>query len=163
VYSLAKLLLPVITQQERLRDSFVLVRVALTPLTQPPRGNWKAICQQCLQLLRRCVYVDKDLVLPPMGISGSEENLFVVASTDMARVNIMMTRIRGQLESCTELKAAGALRVTAEPLELPPVAATDSLEQQVQRVADRVTESIMHNLGCKNFAANDNHKNADRE
>ncbi len=163
VYSLAKLLLPVITQQERLRDSFVLVRVALTPLSQPPRGNWKGICQQCLQLLRRCVYVDKDLALPPMGISGSEENLFIVASTDMERVNIMLTRIRGQLESSTELKAAGALRVTAEPLELPPALEMDSLEQQVQRVADCVTEKIMHNLGCKNFAANENHKNADGE
>ncbi|MGA8151212.1 MAG: hybrid sensor histidine kinase/response regulator [Terriglobales bacterium] len=162
LYSLAKLLLPVITQRERLRDSFVLVRVALTPLTQPPRGNWRGICQQVLQLLPRCVYVDKDLVLPPMGSSGSEENLFVVASTDMERVNIMLDRIRGQLDSFTELKTAGGVRVTAEPLRLSPAAETVSLEQQVQQVADCVTDRIMHDLGCKqNFRTEENHKTAD--
>jgi phosphoserine phosphatase RsbU/P len=162
LYSLPKLLLPVITQQERLRPSFVLVCVTLSPLTQPPRGNWKGTCQQCLQLLQRCVYVDKDLVLPPLGISGSEENLFVVASTDLERVDSMLTRIRGQLEACAELKTGGTVRVTAEPLKLPPAAEMDSLEQQVQQVADCVTETIMHDLGCKqNFAAKENHKNAD--
>src|SRR5271170_170597 len=107
LYSLANLLFPVVILQERLRDSFVLVHVTLTPSTQPPRGNWKATCQHCLQILRRCVYVDKDLALPPMGIGGSEENLFVVAAPDMKRVEVMLARIRGQMEASTELKAAG--------------------------------------------------------
>jgi hypothetical protein len=35
----------------------------------------------------------------------------------------VLTRIAGQLQSCTELKAAGAARVMAEPLNLPPAAA----------------------------------------
>src|ERR1700688_819341 len=38
VYSLAKLLAPVIAYQNRLRPSFVLVRIELTPLTSPPRA-----------------------------------------------------------------------------------------------------------------------------
>jgi len=162
LYSMAKLLQPVIMQQERLRDSFVLVRVALTPLSQPPRGNWRGVCQQSRELLGRCVYVDKDLVLPPMGSNGAEENLFVVASTDMRRVEIMLARIRGQLESYAELKAAGAVRVTAEPLALPSAIETQSSEQQVQQVADLVTERIMHDLGCKqNFPLKESPQNAD--
>jgi hypothetical protein len=80
----------------------------------------------------------------------------------MQRVNSMLTRIRGQLEACAEVKAGGTVRVTAEPLKLPFAAETDSLEQQVQRVADCATERIMHDLGCKqNFAAKENHRNAD--
>jgi len=30
-------------------------------------GNWKQTWQQCLEILRRCIYLDKDLVLPAMG------------------------------------------------------------------------------------------------
>ena len=162
LYSLANLLQPVITQQGRLRDSFVLVRVALTPLTQPPRGNWRGVCQQCLELLRRCVYVDKDLVLPPMGSPGAEENFFVVASTDIQRVEIMLARIRGQLESCSELKAAAAMRVTAETLALPAVMETLNLEGQVQQVADLVTNRILHDLGGKpSHPLKENPQNAD--
>ena len=47
VYSLAKLLAPVVTHNDRLRPAFVLVRVELTPFSAPPRGNWKETWQQC--------------------------------------------------------------------------------------------------------------------
>jgi signal transduction histidine kinase len=46
VYSLAKLLAPVVTLHGHLRPDFVLVRVELTSLTNPPRGNWKELWQQ---------------------------------------------------------------------------------------------------------------------
>src|SRR5258708_2422914 len=88
LYSLAKLLPPVITHKGRLRDSLVLVRVDLTPSSNLARGNWRETCRRCLELLERCVYVDKDLVLPAMASNGPAENFFVVASTDMERVNI---------------------------------------------------------------------------
>ena len=68
LYSLAKLLLPVITVRGRLREDIVLVRVELTPLSKALRGSWKEVCQRCLERLRLCIYVDKDLVLPPMEI-----------------------------------------------------------------------------------------------
>src|ERR1700693_715752 len=71
IYSLAKLLTPVVIHQGLLRPAFVLVKVEVTPLSNPPRGNWKDTWRQCLEILRRCVYLDKDLVLPPMGTSGS--------------------------------------------------------------------------------------------
>src|SRR5208283_1897975 len=70
-YSLAKLLAPVVIYQGTLRPSFVLVQVDLKPLSSPPRGNWQEMCQLCLETLRRCVYVDKDLVLPPTGSHGT--------------------------------------------------------------------------------------------
>ena len=120
LYSLAKLLFPVISQQGRLRESIVLVRVELTPLSTALRGGWKETCQRCLELLRRCIYVDKDLVLPPTGNSGPIETFFVVASTDMKRVTIMMDRIRAQVGGLPQLKTGGTLRVTAEMIPAPP-------------------------------------------
>jgi signal transduction histidine kinase len=63
VYSLAKLLFPVITREGRLRDAIVLVK--LNGTFHSP--NWKGACRQALHTLRRCVYLDRDLVLPDMG------------------------------------------------------------------------------------------------
>ena len=154
IYSLAKLLAPVITYQDRLRPAFVLVRVDLRPLTSPPRGNWKETWQQALEILRRCVYLDKDLVLPPMGISGATETFFVVASTDMDRSGIMTTRIREQLERMSDLKAKCSLTITSIPLDLPSDHVAKDVAQQVQAVADSVTQAIMASVERKlSFAA----------
>jgi len=152
LYSLAKLLLPVITHQGRLRDDLVLLRVELAPLSRALRGSWKEVCQQCLERLRRCIYVDKDLVLPPMETSGADETFFVVASTDMEKVNIMMERIRDQVGGLPKLKSSGTLRVTAETIPGPPVADPRTLEQQVWGVADFVTELVQQGLRSKAMA-----------
>ncbi len=82
LYSMTKLLQPVITSQGKLNDNLVLVKVALRPLTKPVRANWRDTCQNCLEVLQRCVYLDKDLVLPPMTTHGADETFLVVASTD---------------------------------------------------------------------------------
>jgi signal transduction histidine kinase len=163
-YSLAKLITPVVVHNDRLRTAFVLVRVELTPLSTPPRGNWKQTWQQCLDILRRCVYLDKDLVLPPMGTSGAAETFFVVASTDMPQSGIMTARIREQLERVPELKAKCTLTIMAAPIELPSAISgqssssqsssnqsfsSQSLEQQVQTVADHVTGMITTSMERK--------------
>jgi signal transduction histidine kinase len=158
LYSLAKLLSPVITDQGHLRAAIVLVRVELTPLSKSLRGSWRETCQRCLELLRQCIYVDKDLVLPPMGSGGPVENFFVVASTDMARVSVMMDRIRDQVGALPQLKSSGSLRVTAEMI--PGAQADDprTLEQQVWGIADHVTEIIQQGLWSKhNLTEKENH------
>ncbi len=104
LYSLAKQLFPVITYQDRLRDDIVLVKVVLEPFTKPARASWKETCQRCMEVLQRCVYLDKDLVLPPMTANGGEETFLVVASTDLGRAEVMMTRIREQLGKVDDLK-----------------------------------------------------------
>ena len=152
-YSLAKLLAPVITYQDRLRPSFVLVRVELTPLSNPPRGNWKETWQQCLEIVRRCVYLDKDLVLPPMGTSGAAESFFVVASTTLERSGIMTTRIREQLERVTDLKTKCVLTITTVPVQFPDTGTNESLDQQVQTVAGCVTQLILTSMERKHLSA----------
>jgi nitrogen-specific signal transduction histidine kinase len=149
LYSLAKLLFPVITHEGRLREALALVRLDLTPLSSLARGNWRETCTQCLDLLGRCVYVDKDLVLPAMATGGPQETFFVVASTEMQRVPIMTTRIRQQIGALPQLKTSGTLRVTARALPLPSMPEAKTLEQQVELVADRVTEAVLLDLGCK--------------
>jgi signal transduction histidine kinase len=144
-YSLAKLLLPVITHEGRLRDSLVLVKVDLWRHSKAARVSWKEACARALDRLQRCVYLDKDLVLPPMAVFGPEQSFFVVASTDLVRAEIMMTRIRGQIEILPELKAGGEFEISASAIPLtglPGMGSGEakSLEAQVAAVADRITE-----------------------
>jgi len=142
LYSLAKLLSPVITYQEKLRENIVLVKVGLGSLAKPGRASWKQTCQRCLEILQHCVYLDKDLVLPPMTASGADETFLVVASTDLERANIMMTRIREQLGKVAELKGTGELEVSALAVPLPEPGAGHSLEEQVREVAGTVGEMV---------------------
>lgn len=149
VYSLSKLLAPVVVHQDRLRPAFVLVRVELRPLTNPPRGNWKETWERALDILRHCVYLDKDLVLPRMGTSSAAETFFVVASTDLQRSGIMTTRIRQQIERVPDLKAKCNLTLTTMPIELPSEKPEDTVEQRVQSLADRVTQMILAGMDHK--------------
>jgi signal transduction histidine kinase len=164
LYSLAKLLFPVVTHQGRLRDAVVLVKVELTPLSTPSRVIWKEICQQCLDTLRRCVYLDKDLVLPVTGNVGFSEILLVAASTGLEGAEIMMKRIREQVEAGAGFKAAGVLKVSASAVPLPSAEDGRALEDLVQAVADRVTEMGILALGSKAIPENANgHTSAVRE
>jgi signal transduction histidine kinase len=153
IYSLAKLLAPVVTHEDRLRPAFVLVRIELAPLSSLPRGNWKDTWRQCLEILRHCVYLDKDLVLPPMGTSATSETLFVVASTDLQGSGAMTMRIREQMERLGNLKGKCTLTVTAVPVELPPHHSSAGLEQQVLNVADRITHMIMTSMERNHLGA----------
>jgi len=146
IFSLAGLLAPVVLNEGQLRPSFVLVRVDLAPLSHPPRGNWHETWQQCLDTLRRCVYLDKDLVLPPMAASGSTETFFVVASTDMERAQIMTTRIREQLTRVCDLQNKGTLTITTAPVEPARLSANPAAGNNVEALADHVTEMIMTSL-----------------
>ena len=139
LYSLPKLLFPVIIQQGRLRAAIVLLQIGLRPSAKTARGNWKEACKRVRDLVERCVYLDKDLVLPPMTNPGPEQTLFVVASTDMERSAIMIRRIVEQLKKLEEFKGDGALEVSALEVPLPDNPESVSLEQQVQAVAERVT------------------------
>jgi signal transduction histidine kinase len=149
LYSLAKLLFPVITCEGRLRDAIVLVKVDLTPGPSVSRATWKEVCQQSLETLRRCVYLDKDLVLPVMGSAGTGETFFVAASTDLERAEIMMKRIREQLEAAAEFRAAGVLKVSASAVPMPSGEDGRALEELVQAVAGGITEAAMFALGPK--------------
>ncbi len=157
IYSLSKLLFPVVTHKDRLRDSVVLVRVDLKPSARPVRGNWREVCRESLELLRRCVYVDKDLVLPAIATNGPEDTFYVVASTDMERVGIMTARITDQLGALPGLKAAGSVHASARPVTFPPGMQEFTLDRQVEQVAVDVTRMVLFDLSSANsFSSKEN-------
>jgi hypothetical protein len=142
LFSLANLLSPVITYQGRLRDSIILLAVQLAPNAKTHRSSWKKTCQQCRETLQRCIYVDKDLLIPISGSDDSGETLFVAASTDLEHAEIMMKRIREQLEAGTDLKNSGTVTVKATAVSMPSSSKDQPLETLVQAVADSITEQV---------------------
>jgi signal transduction histidine kinase len=158
LYSLAKLLSPVVTYSGGLREALVLVKVELTSLPGVSRATWKEVCQKSLEILRRCVYLDKDLVLPVTGNVGLSETFFVAASTDLERAEIMMKRIREQLEAGAGFKTAGVLKVSASAVPLPSAGEDKTLEGLVQAVADRITEMAQLTLASKAASESGNGK-----
>jgi signal transduction histidine kinase len=161
LYSLAKLVFPVITHQGQLRSELALVRLELTPLSKSARGSWKETCQQALEVLRRCIFVDKDVVLPPTGSNGPIQTFFVLASIDLTKAGIMMDRVRDQVGKLPQLKASGTMRVMVEKIPGVPAGDPRTLEQQVWGVADYVTEIIQQGLWTKtNVTKRENELNA---
>jgi hypothetical protein len=146
LYSLEKLLFPVITHGERRAESLALLRVDLRPATYPARGNWKEVCTHSLELLARCVQPERDLVLPPMATPGPEQSFFVVASADARGAQKMTARIDDQLGRLQELTASGSFAVTFQPIPVMPASAAEPLNQQVREVAERVIEMIRSGL-----------------
>jgi hypothetical protein len=95
-----------------------------------------------------------------MEASGAVETFFVVASTDMKKVSIMMDRIRDQVGALPKLKASGTLRVAAEMIPSPPAADPRTLEQQVWGVADYVAEIIQQGLWSRQHLIEKENQNA---
>jgi signal transduction histidine kinase len=143
LFSLGKLLSPVVTTEGHLRDSLVLVTVERMQLLKTGLGSWPETRQRCLEILRACIFIDKDIVLPALANSGSNETFVIVASTDEKRADILRKRISGQLERCPELQSNSIFKVSVLPVELPSRETEEPVEKLVEKVADGITEMIM--------------------
>ncbi len=146
VFSLAKLLTPVVSDQGRLRDSLTLVIVSATPRGTPEMGNPEHVHQLCTELLRNCILPAKDLLMPALATSGQKENFLIVASTDAEGAQVLAKRIIDQFERSPELASSATFAVSTIPLTLPGVEAAMPLEAQVRAIAAMVTEFATQSL-----------------
>ena len=141
-FSLDKLLGPLITHQGLLRESLVLIQVEISSVLSTSTFRRKATSLRCREILQRCIYPDRDLVLPGLRNGVPDEIFFIVASTTLEFAEIMMTRIREQLVSSPELKTSGVFKVSASSLKLPSVEGEVQLEKLVLQVAEHVTAIV---------------------
>ena len=140
LFSLAKLLFPVITDQGRLRHSIMLIAVQIAARLPLGGGEWNEICERCLELLQLCVLPGKDIVVPAMENAGQAVIFLIVASTDEQGAKILLDRLRTQLRGCDKLKANSVFKVSARPVVLSSAETSAPLETLVQRVADDILE-----------------------
>jgi hypothetical protein len=95
-----------------------------------------------------------------MATNGPEDTFYVVASTDMEHVDIMIARIVEQIGVLTRVKSTGTVRASARRVEFSAIQ-DKTLEQQVAQVAGVVTELVLNDLGTMNgFNPKENYANA---
>jgi hypothetical protein len=67
----------------------------------------------------------------------------------MERAEVMMKRIREQLEAGPGFRTAGVLKVSRSDVPLPSTGDSKSLKELVQTVAERITETVVLSLLSK--------------
>ncbi len=150
LFSFSKLLLPIVTDNGRLRDSLSLITVDITPISPVAAGSWREIRQRCLELMRLCILPQRDLLLPTLGIERGS-TCVVLASTDPAGAEVISNRIREQFEKSTDLLANIQFQISSTPVPMPS-RQDEPLTKLVQEVADCVAEFVMAALmRPKNF------------
>ncbi len=154
LFSLAKYLFPVITNQDRLRDSISVISVELAPRFTPFAGNWREIRQHCMQIMQSCILRDKDAILPALGDTGSSETLLLVVSADEPGARVVASRILEQLERSEPLRANCVFTVSSVGLKLPSQQRQEPVQKFVQEVADNITEMSMTTLRWRQSSAN---------
>jgi sigma-B regulation protein RsbU (phosphoserine phosphatase) len=140
LFSLAKFLFPVITDQGHLRHSIVLITAEIASQLPLGVGDWREISQRCQELLQLCVLPGEGIVVPAMENAGQVGIFLIVASTDEHGTTLLVERVRTQLRHCAESKASGVFKVSARPVTLPSEETNSPLERLVQIVADKITE-----------------------
>jgi signal transduction histidine kinase len=144
LFSLSKVLLPIITDQDRLRDALALVVVEQQLLSNSQFGNWKEWRRECLETLQACICPDKDVVLPVLGNSIHRETYAIVASADKRGADILLKRIRGQLDRSPTLQASSVFKVSTMEVPLPSSKEADKpVLNLVQQVADSISETLL--------------------
>jgi hypothetical protein len=142
LFSLSKLLLPVITSQGKLREAASLITVELAPVVGPALGNWDAIRQRCLEVLQLCILPDKDLLMPALATPRSTETFLIVASTNQPNAEVLMRRIQEQFNAAPDLQTSVKLNISAVPIPLP-LLQDKELIKLVAEVADSVEHMAM--------------------
>jgi signal transduction histidine kinase len=145
LFSLAKLLSPVLTKNGRLRGSLSLITVEVTPTSPVAMGSWREIRQRCAEVLRGCIRPDEDLLLPTLGIEQVATCL-ILASTDQPGTEIIIRRIREQLARIPELQSGVEFIMSAIPVQLPSSKDEEPSQKLLQEIGDSVTELIMASL-----------------
>jgi sigma-B regulation protein RsbU (phosphoserine phosphatase) len=146
LFSLAKLLLPVITEQGKLRQAVTLVQVDLTARAEDI-GDWDQVRKRCRELLQGSILSTKDLLLPALVTSGQKECFLLVASADARGAEVLMRRIENRLENDSQLSGKATFRVSAIPVLLPAGKEGEPLQKLVKEVADVINAMAFENLG----------------
>ena len=153
LFSLSKLLAPVVKADGTLPNPLVLITVELTPKTKHGHLHSSGLRQQCMDILRSCAVADKDIVLPALSGDGGSEVFMVLAAADDHGTNILINRIAGQFERSLELQSNVTVKLSAHPMAPPLPNADPPLAQLEQQIAEVINRVAVTTLGQSTLSA----------
>jgi len=135
-FSLDKLLAPVLTQEDKMREVISLIEITLTTHHAPM--NCDVAQQRCLELIQSCTYPGRDLVIAAPARRLNQDSFLVIASTDARGASALEKRICDQLHMAEEFKTAGSFETSIREMAIPAVNDGKTLNQRVHDVGDQI-------------------------
>jgi signal transduction histidine kinase len=153
VFSLSKLLFPIIHDHGTVRESISLVTVKLAPIPVTSALEiWGKTRRQFLDVLQRCILPDKDVLLPSMGHAEMGEIFFIVAGTDASGAEVLLKRIREQTMRCSAVSANSVLNVSSQQVEVFPASDQQPLEDQVEAITGLILQATAKAMNKGEYA-----------
>jgi PAS domain S-box-containing protein len=109
IFSLKKLMTPLLKKGKWPRESAALVTVEIRDLKErPSESAHKEWTREARGLIRSCLMPNLDVLLPQMKGSSEKERFLVVAFADEQGASVLSSRIREQLEGRPQLTGGGS-------------------------------------------------------
>lgn len=144
VFSLSKLINPVITENNRLKGTIALVTVKVFPISGTSLTKiTEATRQEVWRVLQRCMVHDKNILLPRIAETGEGEHFYVVECSDQDSTGKAEQRIREQLGQCKDLQSPLiGVSVSTTIVETQSAQDDASLEQIVDEASTQILNLI---------------------
>lgn len=138
IYSIERILSPVLTENGMLRRavSLILVRAVPKPTTAAIE-QWTRTRRKLNELLCRCSLPDKDVVLPSVRAQPAGETFAILAGTDASGADLLAQRIRQQMKRCQELSENCVAQVSSQV-----VRATQELETPTKEDVEAIAREV---------------------
>ncbi len=140
VFSLAKLITPILTPQNLAKGSVALIAVEVSfrkkkVLTETDEDAF--VLRKVATVLSRCVLPDMDVLMPRMA-HGRSGNIFcMVACADQKGSEVLVRRIQSQLALCTDLKNPSLdYAVSSTIVEIPSIPFEHLVDDVVGKIED---------------------------
>ena len=144
IFSLARLLNPILTPRNLLRGSIALITVELFPIQKRPltKADETAV-QQAWDIVQGCILPNLGVVLPKMPRTKLGEIFFAVACVDRSGAERVVRQIRQHLARCEGLHSAALdPMVSFTMLDIPSNTDNGPSEQLVKDVAGSIEDLV---------------------
>jgi signal transduction histidine kinase len=144
IFSLAKLLTPVITDNNRLKENIALITVELSPNDGPPSARFtEPMRREAWQALQGCMHPDQNILLPRMASNGESEVFYIVEGGDPSDTSTFAQLLREHLNQSAGLQNSSVeVTVSSTPLETAGLQNRLAVEQLVEEVSTKIIEMM---------------------
>jgi hypothetical protein len=152
IFSLARLIAPVLTPENLLKGSVALISIQLFSPVPPASAKTRSdeiILREVQNVLTRCILPDLDVLLPRMADRKTGHIFFMLACADQTGTEVLVRRIKGQLALCKNLQETfidytvsfSVIKIAPEKINIPPGHLAAEIAGKIESLITEVTET----------------------